>query len=114
MLYIGIQIHIIRYKDKIQGGVDMGLKQRLTAVGELPWKHSVITINDGCDLCAENCTAVVGCTGGDASSEIVLKIRCNGTDRLIRVCGGDLLLESFGAYGVRITGNISGINFIEL
>ena len=92
----------------------MGLKQRLTAVWELPWKHSVITINDGCDLCAENCTALVGCTGGDASSEIVLKIRCNGTDRLIRVCGGDLLLESFGAYGVRITGNISGINFIEL
>lgn len=40
----------------------MGLKQRLTAVGEFPWKHSVITINDGCDLCAENCTAVVGCT----------------------------------------------------
>ena len=75
MLYIGIQIHIIRYKDKIHGGVDMGLKQRLTAVGEFPWKHSVITINDGCDLCAENCTAVVGCTGGDASSEIVLKKR---------------------------------------
>lgn len=92
----------------------MGLKQRLTAIGELPWKHSVITITDGCDLCAENCTAVVGCTGDTASCEIVLKIRCSGDERLMRVCGGELLLESFGAYGVRIRGSITGISFIEL
>lgn len=92
----------------------MGLKQRLTAMGELPWKHSIITITDGCDLCAENCTAVVGCTADTAGSEIVLKIRCSGADRLMRVSGSDLLLESFGAYGVRITGNITGVGFIEL
>lgn len=92
----------------------MGIKQKLTAMGELPWKHSVVTIQDGCDLCAENCTAVVGCAGQSDAGEILLKIRCNGTDRLMRVCGRDLILESFGAYGVRITGNITGVNFIEL
>ena len=92
----------------------MGIKQKLTAMGELPWKHSVVTITDGCDLCADNCTAVVGCTGEQENGEIVLKIRCNGADRLMRVCGNDLILESSGAYGARITGRITGVSFIEL
>lgn len=92
----------------------MGMKQKLTNLGELPWKHSVVTLRDGCDLCAENCTAVVGCTDSQEGCEIVLNIRCSGADRLMRVCGSDLLLESFGAYGVRITGNITSMSFIEL
>ena len=92
----------------------MSIKQKLTDFGELPWRHSVITLKDGCDLSAENCTAVVGCTDQQDSCEIVLNIRCNGTDRLMRVCGSGLILESFGAYGVHITGNIASVSFIEL
>ncbi len=92
----------------------MGLKQKLTALGELPWKHSLVTLRDGCELCAENCTEVVGCTDRSDSGEIVLKIRCDGADRLLRVCGGGLMLESFGAYGVRISGDITSMAFIEL
>lgn len=92
----------------------MGIKSRLTELGELPWRHSVVTLRDGCDLCAENCTAVVGCTDCTDNGEIVLKLRCCGTERLMRVCGSDLILESYGAYGVRITGKITTVAFIEL
>ena len=89
----------------------MGLKQSLISLGELPYQHSVITIRDNSELTAENCTAVVSCSDSrEKSGEIVLKL----ADRLLRVCGGELQLESFGAYGVRILGDIRSVSFVEL
>ena len=92
----------------------MGFKQKLTSMGELPWRHSVVNIRDGTELCAENCTEVVGCTDLTDAGEVILKIRCNGADRLMRVCGEKLALDSFGPYGVRILGKIPSVSFIEL
>ncbi|MGN1340378.1 MAG: YabP/YqfC family sporulation protein [Oscillospiraceae bacterium] len=89
----------------------MGIKQSLISLGELPYRHSTVTIRDFGELVAENCTAVVSCTDSrEKSGEIVLKLR----DRLIRVRGCDLRLESFGAYGVRILGSIQAVEFLEL
>lgn len=89
----------------------MGIKQSLISLGELPYQHTVITLRDGRELTAENCTAVVSCSDSrEKSGEIVLKIQ----DRLLRVCGENLVLESFGAYGVRILGNIQTVAFVEL
>jgi len=46
--------------------------------------------------------------------EIVLKIRCAGEERLMRVQGTGLTLESGGAYGVRVTGSIEAVSFLSL
>lgn len=89
----------------------MGIKQSLISLGDLPYRHSVITIKDFGELTAENCTAVISCTDSrEKSGEIVLKLR----DRLLRVCGEELQLESFGAYGVRILGEIQSVSFVEI
>ena len=93
----------------------MGIKEALISLGELPWQHSVITLRDGQELCVENCTAVVSCTDScEKSGEIVIRIRCAGQERLLRICGGELMLESFGTYGVRILGNIETLSFVQL
>ncbi len=89
----------------------MGIKQSLISLGELPYRHSVITIKDCGELIAENCTAVVSCSDSrEKSGEIVLQIR----DRLMRICGENLQLESFGAYGVRILGEIQAVSFVDI
>lgn len=89
----------------------MGIRQSLISLGELPYRHSVVTIRDFGELTAENCTAVVSCSDSrEKSGEIVLKLR----DRLLRVRGSELQLESFGAYGVRIVGELQTVEFVEL
>lgn len=89
----------------------MGIRQSLISLGELPYRHSVVTIRDFGELTAENCTAVVSCSDSrEKSGEIVLKLR----DRLLRVRGSELQLESFGAYGVRILGELQTVEFVEL
>ena len=89
----------------------MGIKQSLISLGKLPYRHSVITMRDGKELTAENCTAVASCSDSrERSGEIVLRIQ----DRLLRVCGDNLLLESFGAYGVRICGDIQTVSFVDI
>lgn len=91
----------------------MGIKDKLISLGEAPWKHSAVTLSDGQELCVENCTSVISCTDCDQrSGEIVLKIRCSGEDRLLRVCGSGLVLENFGADGVRITGSIETLSLV--
>lgn len=93
----------------------MGLKDALTALGETPYQHSAVTIRDGSELVAENCTGVISCTDSrETIGEIVLKIRCAGEERLMRVQGTGLTLESGGAYGVRITGAIEAVSFLCL
>ena len=81
------------------------------SLGELPYRHSVITIKDCGEFTVDNCTAVISCSDSrEKSGEIVLKLR----DRLLRVCGSDLVLESFGAFGVRILGEIQSVSFVEI
>ena len=64
---------------------------------------------------AENCAGVISCTDSrEVSGEIVLKIRCAGEERLMRVQGTGLTLESGGAYGVRVTGSIEAVSFLSL
>lgn len=93
----------------------MGLKEALTALGETPYQHSTVTIRDGAELVAENCAGVISCTDSrEVSGEIVLKIRCCGEDRLMRIQGSGLTLESGGAYGVRVTGVIEAVSFFSL
>jgi len=93
----------------------MGIKEALTALGETPYQHSTVTIRDGSGLTAENCTGVISCTDSrESCGEIVLKIRCGGEDRLMRVQGSGLVLESAGAYGVQINGDIDSVSFLRL
>ena len=89
----------------------MGLKEALTALGEAPYQHTTVTLRDCAELIAENCAGVISCTD---SREIVLKIRCAGEERLMRVQGTGLTLESGGAYGVRVTGSIEAVSFLSL
>lgn len=96
------------------GGTLVGIREKLTQLGELPWSRSVVTINDGSDLYAENCLAIAGCVCGEQCDEIVLRIRCSGCDRLLRVKGTGLLLESSSAYGAHISGAIAAIEYIDL
>lgn len=93
----------------------MGIRETLTALGETPYQHSTVTIRDGIALTAENCTGVISCTDSrESSGEIVLKIRCGGEERLMRVQGAGLTLESAGAFGVEITGDIESVSFLRL
>ena len=86
----------------------MGLKEALTALGEAPYQHTTVTLR-------ENCAGVISCTDSrEVSGEIVLKIRCAGEERLMRVQGTGLTLESGGAYGVRVTGSIEAVSFLSL
>ena len=93
----------------------MGLKEALTALGEAPYQHTTVTLRNCAELIAENCAGVISCTDSrEVSGEIVLKIRCAGEERLMRVQGTGLTLESGGAYGVRITGSIEAVSFLSL
>ena len=93
----------------------MGIRESLTSLGEAPNQHSTVTNRDGCGLTAENCTGVISCTDSrESCGEIVLKIRCGGEDRLMRVQGCGLVLESAGAFGVQITGDIEAVSFLRL
>lgn len=93
----------------------MGIKEALIALGEAPYQHSVVTLRDCGELVAENCTGVISCTDSrEKSGEIVLRMRCGGEDRLMRVCGCGLALESGGAFGVRIVGDIEAVSFVRL
>ena len=93
----------------------MGLKDALISLGEAPYQHSTVTLRDGRELTAENCTGVISCTdSSEKCGEIVLKIRCGGEERLMRVVGCGLTLESGGAYGVHISGDIEAVSFLRL
>ena len=94
---------------------EQDMKEALTALGEAPYQHTTVTLRDCAELIAENCAGVISCTDSrEVSGEIVLKIRCAGEERLMRVQGTGLTLESGGAYGVRVTGSIEAVSFLSL
>ncbi len=84
----------------------MGLKNKLIELGDMPNKHTRITITDRNELCAENCRCVFGC------DENLVVLSMNGG--IVRITGTDLVLENFGAYGVKVTGCLHSITMEEL
>ena len=80
----------------------MNIKERAAVLDDLPHRHSTITIRDGREIYVENCRCVCGC---DDNFIYGMNIRISGTP---------LILESFGAEGVKISGRIHSITMEEL
>lgn len=78
----------------------MGIKDALIRLGDHVGEHSV-TLHGNNELCVENCCCI---TAYDEDTAI---LRTATHD--IRVIGTELVLENYGAYGVRITGQIYSI-----
>lgn len=79
----------------------MGFKDRLIAIGEEAEKHSTITLRDNCELYVENCRCVRSC------DDNIITLAARGIE--IQIMGAPLTLESFGAFGVKITGKIHSL-----
>ncbi len=82
----------------------MGLKETLIRIGDMQGE-SRITITGGRELCAENCRSIIAC------DENLAVLRTDNLD--IRITGTSLVLENFGAYGVKIIGQIHSLTFIS-
>lgn len=83
----------------------MGVKDKLIALGDLPERRCAMTLRGLNELLVENC---LGVSGYDESF-ITL---CVYGARVV-VAGTPLVLESFGANGVRITGKIHSLTLEE-
>ena len=84
----------------------MSIKDKMISLGEAAARHSTITLRNGNELLIENCLGVSGCD----DSFITLKVY----GLSVTVAGAPLMLESFGAEGVRITGRIHSLTLEEL
>ena len=82
----------------------MGLKETLIRLTETP-SEALINITGSRELCAENCSCITAC------DENMAVLRMNGFD--LRVVGSGLVLENYGAYGVRLVGSIHSLTFEE-
>ena len=82
----------------------MGIKETLIKLSEAP-SEALISITGSRELYAENCRCVTAC-----DSELTT-LRMKGFD--LRVVGTGLALESFGAFGVKLTGRIHSLTFEE-
>ena len=82
----------------------MGIKETLIKLGEMP-KEPHISIEGNRLLCVEECRCITAC------DEDLAVLRVKGFD--IRVVGSGLVLESYGAFGVRLTGSIHSLTFDE-
>ena len=103
------------YCTTVKNGAHNPESLRIVFTEEQDMQHTTVTLRNCAELIAENCAGVISCTDSrEVSGEIVLKIRCAGEERLMRVQGTGLTLESGGAYGVRITGSIEAVRFLSL
>lgn len=83
----------------------MNIKERVTALDDLPHRHSTITIRDGREIYVENCRCVCGCDDNFITLSVYgMKIKVSGTP---------LILESFGSEGVKISGKIHSLTMEE-
>ncbi len=78
----------------------MGIKEKLIQLGDCTGE-AYITLRGSRELCAENCRCITACDENVA----VLCLR----DINVRVVGTALVLENFGAYGVKLTGEIHSL-----
>ena len=84
----------------------MNIKERAAVLDDLPHRHSTITIRDGREIYVENCRCVCGC------DDNFITLSVYGMN--IRISGTPLILESFGAEGIKISGRIHSITMEEL
>lgn len=84
----------------------MGIKDKLIALGDLPQRRSEITLRGLNELLVENCLGVSG------YDESFITLAVYGAK--IVIAGTPLVLESFGAHGVKITGNIHSLTLEEM
>lgn len=84
----------------------MGIKETLIRLGDIPQLHSQITLRDNTELCAENCRCVSGCD----DNLVVLRME----KIQVHITGTELVLDNFGAYGVKVTGRIHSVTMEEL
>lgn len=82
----------------------MGLKETLIRLGDIQGE-SRITLFGNRELCAENCRCITAC------DDNLTVLRMEGLD--ISVTGTELVLENFGAYGVKLTGRIHSLTLEE-
>ncbi len=82
----------------------MGIKETLIRLGDYTGE-SAVTIKGRRELDAENCRCIVAC------DENLAVLRMRGQD--VRVVGTGLTLENYGAYGVKITGEIHSLTLEE-
>ena len=82
----------------------MGIKETLIRLSEMP-SESLISISGNNVLHAENCCCVT------AYDDDLAVLRMKDFD--LRVIGTALVLENYGAYGVKLTGNIHSLTFEE-
>lgn len=82
----------------------MGIKETLIRLSEMP-SESLISITGNRELCAENCRCITAC------DENIAVLRLKDFD--VRVVGNGLVLENYGAYGVKLTGSIHSLTFEE-
>lgn len=82
----------------------MGIKEKLIELGDAP-RRSIITLRGLSELLVENCLGVSGC------DEDVITLSVSGAS--VTIAGTPLMLESFGADGVKITGRIHSLTFEE-
>ncbi len=84
----------------------MGVKDRLIALEDMARAHSTLILRDGAELYVENCRCVSAC------DDNFITLTVSGMN--IKVCGSPLTLESFGAYGVKITGKIHSLTLEDI
>ena len=82
----------------------MGIRSALIRLGD-QIGDAIVTLNGNSELCAENCRSIIACD----ENTIVLRMKTQN----IRIVGTELYLENYGAYGVKVTGNIYSLTFEE-
>lgn len=82
----------------------MGIKDTLIRLGEYRGEAQTLIFGNR-ELCIENCRCITAC------DENLAVLRMEGID--IHVTGTELMLENFGAYGVKLTGRIHSLTFEE-
>ncbi|MBP1543160.1 MAG: YabP/YqfC family sporulation protein [Oscillospiraceae bacterium] len=83
----------------------MGIKSRLIRLTEVHGEM-LVTLSGSREVCVENCT---GITCADENCAVL----CSEKES-IRVTGTALVLESYGAYGVKITGRIHSVTLEDM
>ncbi|MGN0688435.1 MAG: YabP/YqfC family sporulation protein [Oscillospiraceae bacterium] len=82
----------------------MGIKETLIKFSEAPAEANV-AITGNTVLRAENCICITAC------DENIVELRLK--DLSLRIIGSGLVLENYGAYGVKLTGVIHSLTYEE-
>lgn len=84
----------------------MGIKERLIRLGDIPVEHNEIRLVDDTELYAQNCLGITHCDENIVEFE--------NYRRKITVTGTGLIIENYGASGLKIIGNLHSLTMEEL